>query len=164
MSNSAIAIRMTIVSIIIKMLVFTMHWQHTNYERVYFFANVFILMTGVFFGIRQYKKAATDRTDFLQDIKSGMRIAALYAILMTAFVYAYYEFIDPAYFTQKLEMQLQLAAESDIDLEKAKQMGQFALSPFFQSTVTLIGFMILGSFYASMITFLLRRVKGFANN
>ena len=164
MSNSALAIRMTAISIFLKMLVFTLHWQQTPYERIYFFANVLILMTGIFFGIRHFKKTIETKTEFIQDVKAGMKVAALYAIFMTVFVYIYYKFIDAEYFKLKLEKQLQLAKENNIDLKRAREMGQFALSAFFQSTVTLIGFMFLGSFYASLITFFIRRVKGFANN
>ena len=164
MSNSAIAIRMVALSVFLKMLVYAMHWQHTSYERIYFFANVLILMSGIFFGIRQFKKSMNAKTDFLQDVKAGMKVAALYAIMMTLFVYIYYKFIDTGYFQVKLENQLELARQNDLDVEKAREMGEFALSAFFQSTVTMVGFLMLGSFYASIITFFLRRIKGFANN
>lgn len=159
MSNSAIAIRMTAVSVFLKMLVFTMNWQQTNYEKVYFFANVFILMSGIFFGIRNFKKSEPAKTEFIADFKAGMKVAALYSIFMAAFVFIYYKIIDVEYFINKLEMQLELARENNMNLQNAREMGEFALSAFFQSTVTLVGFLILGSFYSGILAFLMRKLK-----
>lgn len=171
-SNSAIAIRMTAASVFMKMIVYTMNWQQTNYEKVYFFMNVFILMTGIFFGIRNFKKRETVKTNFMEDLKAGMKVAAMYAIFLSLFVFFYYKIIDPNYFAVRLEEQINAARESNlsaeiseqINIEQARQTGEFVLSAFFQSTITLIGFIILGSFYSSLIAFFLRKIKGFGNN
>lgn len=171
-SNSAIAIRMTAASVFMKMIVYTMNWQQTNYEKVYFFMNVFILMTGIFFGIRNFKKMETVKTNFMEDLKAGMKVAAMYAIFLSLFMFFYYKIIDPTYFALRLEEQLNAARESNlsagiseqINIEQVRQTGEFVLSAFFQSTITLIGFIILGSFYSSLIAFFLRKIKGFGNN
>ena len=164
-SNFSIVVWMMVVSVLLKMLVYAGGYQFTNYERFAIFGNIFVLMTGIFLGIRLHKKTIQQKTEFLADFKAGMRVAAMYAIFMSLFVYIYYSFIDSSYFATKLQNQLQLAEESggDIDLNQIKQTGEFVLSPFFQTTITLIGFLLLGTFYASLITFFMRQVRGFGH-
>lgn len=159
-STFSIAVWMMVVSVLLKMITYVNEWQFTDYERVAIFGNVFVLMTGVFLGIRLFKSKAVDITTFFDDFKAGMRTAAMYAILMTAFVYTYYSIIDPTYFDIKLKNQLVIASENEMDLEQVKKTGEFVLSPFFQSTITLIGFLLLGSFYSGIITFLVRKMRG----
>ena len=120
-------------------------------------------MAGIFFGIRLNKMQATEKTSFVLDFKAGMRVASTYAIFMCAFVYLYYAVIDPSYFDSKLAAQLSLAAENGLDVENAKKTGEFVLSPFFQSTITLLGFILLGTFYSSILTFLMRKMSGFGH-
>jgi amino acid transporter len=150
---------MMVVSVFLKMLIYSLDYQFSWYERVAVFGNVFVLMSGVFFGIRLFKRQQSGKTSFLQDLKAGMRITALYALFMTAFVYVYYNWIDASYFAEKLQNQLRLAEENGMDLANVKRTGEFVLSPFFQSTVTLVGFLLLGSFYSAMITFLVRKFR-----
>lgn len=158
-SNFSIVVWMMVISVFLKMLIFSLNYQFSWYERVAVFGNVFVLMSGVFFGIRLFKKQQAEKTSFLQDLKAGMRITALYALLMTAFVYVYYNWIDASYFAEKLQSQLKLAEENGMDLTNVKKTGEFVLSPFFQSTVTLVGFLLLGSFYSAIITFLVRKFR-----
>lgn len=162
-SSFSIVVWMVVVSVLLKMLVYSMGFQFTNYEKIALFGNVFILMAGIFFGIRLNKTLATEKTSFVVDFKAGMRVASTYAIFMCAFVYLYYAVIDPTYFDSKLAAQLTLAEESGLDLENAKQTGEFVLSPFFQSTITLIGFILLGTFYSCILTFLMRKMSGFGH-
>lgn len=156
-TNFSIVVWMMVFSVLLKMLIYFFNLQFTGYERMALFGNVFILMSGVYLGIKLFKKTETNKTVFLQDVKAGMRVASLYALFMTLFVYFYYSKIDPTYFDQRLASQLSLAEENGANLANAKEMGEFVLSPYFQSTITLVGFLILGSFYASIITFLLRK-------
>ena len=105
-STFSIAVWMMVVSVLLKMITYVNEWQFTDYERVAIFGNVFVLMTGVFLGIRLFKRKAVDKTTFFDDFKAGMRTAAMYAILMTAFVYTYYSIIDPTYFDIKLKKSI----------------------------------------------------------
>lgn len=148
---------MMVFSVLLKMLVYFFGLQFTMYDHIVRFGNVFILMSGVFFGIRLFKKQEVEKTIFLQDVKAGMRIAALYAIFMTAFIYSYYAFIDVNYFNLRLDQQMAAFEGSEQEAKKAREMGEFVLSAFSQSTVTLIGFLLLGSFYSAIITFLVRK-------
>ncbi len=136
-----------------------MDWQFTDYEKIYLFGNFFVMMWGIYSGIRLFKKNAKEKTVYLTDLKAGMRIASVYALLMSAFVYLYHSQIDTQYFELKMEERIELTIEQGADIEQAKKSMEMVFTPFFQSTITLIGFLILGSFYASMLAFLVRRIS-----
>lgn len=149
-------------SILLKMSIYFSGSQFSTFGRFGIFGNIFFLLTGIFLGIRLFKKI-NSKTKFIEDFKAGMRIAAYYAIFMALFVYVYYKFIDPGYFSIRLSNQLELAAEQGMNLEQVKKTGEFFLNPFFQTTITLMGFLLLGSFYAAMLSFLMRKMKGFGH-
>jgi hypothetical protein len=154
---------MLAVSMLLKMLVFAGGYQFTGYEKIYFFGNLFVLMIGIFMGIRLFKDQTEGITTFLADAKAGMKVAGMYSVLMSVFVYIYYTHIDAAYFEIKLADQMELMAAKDgvtpLGLEKARETGEFVLSPYFQSTVTLILYLLFGSFYSALITFFVRKVR-----
>ena len=99
----------------------------------------------------------------MADVKAGIKVAGMYAVLMSLFVYLYYSFIDPSYFPLKIEEQMRLLEESGRasgdELVKSRETAQFILAPYFQSTVTLILYLLLGTFYSSIITFFVRKVR-----
>jgi len=149
-------------SILLRLIVFANGWQFTGYENIYFLGNTLILMTGIFFGIRLFKNNQLERTSFLSDLKAGMKVAGIYAILISFFAYCYYSYIDSQYFTIKMQSQLELAEQNGAEAGNLKQMREtmgFVLTPYFQSTVTLILFILLGTFYSSIITFFVRKVR-----
>lgn len=161
-SHFSIVIWMLGISMLMRMLVYAAGLQFTAYENIYFFGNPFIIMVGIFLGIRLFKEQMPEKTSFIADAKAGMKVVGMYAVLMSVFVYVYYSYIDPSYFEIKLGNQVDLLAEngaSQADLKKARETGELILSPYFQSTVTLILFILLGTFYSSIITFFVRKVR-----
>ncbi len=159
----SIAVWMVLISILLKMGVFLTSNQFTEYGQVAVFGNIFFLLTGIFLGIRLHKRVKLSTSSFIDDFKAGMKVAAYYAILMAAFVFIYYSFIDYSYFDLKLAKQIEVATEQEMNIEQVKQTGEFVLSPFFQTTISLIGFILLGSFYSAILTFLMRKVPGFGH-
>ena len=129
-TNFSIVVWMMVFSVLLKMLIYFFKLQFTGYERAAMFGNIFILMTGVYLGIKLFKNTESAKTAFLEDLKAGMRITSLYALFMTAFVYVYYSNIDTTYFQQKLANQLVLAEQNGLDVANIKQTGEFVLSPF----------------------------------
>ena len=162
-THFSIVVWMLVVSIFMKMAIYAGNWQFTGYERVYFFGNLFVIMIGVFLGIRLFKAISIEKTGFMADIKAGIKVAGMYAVLMSLFVYLYYSFIDPSYFPLKIEDQLRLLQESGRatgdELVQSRETAQFILAPYFQSTVTLILYLLLGTFYSSIITFFVRKIR-----
>jgi len=158
-SIPSIIVWMMVISIFLKLLVYTANWQFTDYEKVYLFGNFFVMMWGIYSGIRLFKKNAAETTVYLADLKAGMRIASVYALIMSAFIYIYYSQIDTQYFEQKIQERIELTIKQGEDIEQAKKSMEMVSTPFFQSTLTLIGFLILGSFYSAMLAFLIRRIS-----
>lgn len=162
-THFSIVVWMLVVSIFMKMAIYAGNWQFTGYERIYFFGNMFVIMIGVFLGIRLFKEISAEKTSFMGDIKAGIKVAGMYAVLMSLFVYVYYTFIDPSYFPLKIDDQMALLEESGRatggELAQSRETAQFILAPYFQSTVTMILFLLLGTFYSSLITFFVRKVR-----
>lgn len=158
------AVWFTLFSIIMKMVIFITGQQFTNFDLYLGVGYVFLLMTAIFITIRNHKLKVGATSAFVDDIKAGMKVTALYAIFMSAFLYAYYTLIDPDYFTIMLQQKVaQAEAAGNTNLDQVQNAGEFVLSPYFQSTVTLVIFMIIGVFYSSLITFFVRKMKGFGH-
>ena len=159
----SIALWMVGLSVLLKLLVFFTGSQFDAFGRFAIFGNIFFLLFGIFLGLRLHKQKVLSASTFIDDFKAGMNVAAYYAILMSAFVYLYYTFIDPDYFDIRLAKQLDIAKENGMNLAEVKKTGAFFLSPFFQTTISLLGFLLLGSFYAAILSFLMRKMKGFGH-
>lgn len=152
---------MLAISILFKLMVFLNGLQFETFDKIGRFANIFILMTGVFFAIRLYKVNVKESSSYLDDFKAGMRVASLYAVGMAVFLYFYYEFIDTAYFESRIGMIKSVNSDNpDFDPAKAREMLEFVYSAFFNSTVSLLGYLLLGSFYSALIAFLVRKFSG----
>ncbi len=153
---------MLAISILFKMAVYFNGLQSTSFDKVGRFANIFILMSGVFFAIRLFKSQTKEATKFLDDVKAGMRIASLYAICMAAFLYFYYEYIDPNYFGElSISHQIEGQEADEATRKRIQEGAEFVRSAYFNSTISLVGFLLLGSFYSAIIAFLVRKFSGF---
>lgn len=160
-NKRSILASMLAISFLFKLAVYFNDLQGTSFDKAGKFANIFILMSGVFFAIRLYKSQEKEPTPFLSDFKAGLRIAALYAICMAAFLYGYYELIDPGYFGPLEMPNLDEQGISKEDQIKAREAIEFARSAYFNSTISLLGFLIMGSFYSAIIAYLVRKFSGF---
>jgi len=161
-THFSIVVWMLVVSMSLRMLVFIQNWQFTKWEYFYFFGNPLVMMTGIFVSIRLFKQLSKSKTSFIADVKSGMKVAGMYSVLMALFAYLYYSYIDSDYLISKLNSQIQTAIENgatESNVIKHRENGDFFLSAYFMSTVTLVGFIILGTFYSSLITFFVRKVR-----
>ena len=59
--------------------------------------NLFILIAGVGFAIREYKRRSDDEMDYLQGFGIGMLTSAVSVIPFALFIFAYLNFFDPAF-------------------------------------------------------------------
>ena len=59
--------------------------------------NLFILIAGVGFAMREYKKRGEDEMDYLHGFGIGMLTSAVSVITFALFVFAYLNFFDPAF-------------------------------------------------------------------
>ncbi len=83
------------------------------------------------------------------------------ALVMGVFIYVYYNFIDSAYFTEKIRNTLSLMTENNYTKEQMKEYYLNARLLFFAAdkvaSFTLFGYLLLGCFYAVVSGFVLRK-------
>ena len=143
--------------------------------------NILFLLGSVAIGLFFKKKTENYAdTNFLEDMKVGIKSGMVYVALLFASIYVFYAFIDPSYVEKIKENQrneIESILETDEDLERvrsenenlrglsrediidlqAEQAGRF-VSPIFMATIALLS-MMTGVFFNSLIVvFLFRRV------
>lgn len=141
--------------------------------------NILFLLGSVAVGLFLKKKAENyAEANFLDDIKIAIKSGMVYVIIMFAFIYAFYSWVDPSY-VEKIKSQqraeIEKILEDPEDLEKVRsenenlkglsrediidlqseQANRF-VSPIFMSTIALLS-MMTGVFFNSLIVVVLFR-------
>lgn len=106
---------------------------------------------------------------FLSDVKNGVKLAGVYAVLIAAFVFIYYSYIDSDFFPNMTEKIAQgtIAETPDKDPEEIETGVKSFFTPFNYTTITLIGYFCAGVFYSLLFAALKRvvlRPKGLKHN
>lgn len=73
--------------------------------------NIFLLLSSISVGLYLYKRKETDEGSALKDVKNGMATGVIYAILVSIFIYIYYDKIDPDFNKHQI-------AEQEVLIEK----------------------------------------------
>lgn len=113
------------------------------------------------------------QTFFPSEMKSAMRSISVYAILISIFMFLYYQTIDAGFFERKLDaFRFELEntdynALPDVDnplkvlqlnredfVEREMEKAQSFNNPFAWSTLTLIGIIVVGFVYSLVMVFL----------
>lgn len=157
------AITAGLVSIIFKMIYFIWFYPNDILDNYVRFAYLLVFLLALFFGLRNWK-SNNEGSSLVSDIKSGLKIASIYAIILSAFTYIYYKLINPAYFEERIAKALQLASESGEDLSKVRDTASFIFDAFFHSTITLFGLIAIGFFYTVVLVALFRTKPEFYRN
>lgn len=99
-----------------------------------------------------------DQVEFPKEIAAALRVMAVYAVIMIAFIVVFYAFIDTSYFPEKRADIVRRALESQPDSDPAELTQQaedfFSLRNF--SILMLVGFLISSGFYALFFTIIKR--------
>lgn len=171
-----VAITFAVISLIIKVSVFSMDMQHGSMEKYIWYIYMLMLLFSVFFGVRSNKIMYEGTTSLGQDFRTGARTASIFAILMTIITYLYYSKIDPEFFEikkaeklaglpQKITMALQDGTMSIDDIkEKAKgdiKNSAMIFSPYLHSIATMFGLVFTGLFQSIVFAFLMKKYPGF---
>ena len=157
-------------SIIAKMVYHILLAPDASFDMYTRFFYLLCFLAALFFGLRSWK-LASERTPFTEDVKAGMKIASIYALVIGPFTWVYYKWINPAYFTERINARVEAARTAiesgqvkseDVSLEQVEQTASFIFDPFTHSSLTLFGFLVLGFFYTLIIVMLFRwRPKAF---
>jgi len=101
------------------------------------------------FGIIAYKKLNNNLLSLGEAIKLGLAIAAIAGVISALYSYIHYSYIQPEFIDALREEAVTKMVEQNPSLtneqiEKVSEMTNMFTSPFFLSTMTLIGNLLLG--------------------
>lgn len=162
------AVIFSMLFIITKLVLFNTGLHESNYILVVF-ANILFVLLAMIMGLRMNTKANPSEKNYTELVKISMRSAALYALLVSAFAYLYYTKIDPDFINSRVEERMVLARAADFDqlkkdhpeklegknredfLNDEKSNAELWFSPFFLSTLTLVGLILISLFYSFFI-------------
>lgn len=158
-----IATIMTLVAIVFKLLLINILSDEDQIRMYNVFAHLFIILTGTYFGIRQFKSLKRN-SGVKEDIMAGMRIAGLYAIFITLFIVIYYSFIDQDYFARTIEERMAIAREynethPEYDLENARKGLEFTFNLKIYAAFTTFALLLSGAIYSIILALLVKKLK-----
>lgn len=85
--------------------------------------NILCILLAISVGLYKQKRSETEHGSLLQDIKNGMTAGVPYAILVSVFLYFYYDTIDPAYNQHQIaeaEFQIKKNLDDPASFKKIK--------------------------------------------
>ncbi len=166
-------------------IVFLGYNHNENVHVIAFGVNTLILLIAVAYSIlSEYNRKLQDGkgVSLLHDIKSGLRTVSTYAVMISLFVFSYYNWIDPEYskiraqqhlertqhenFEEQAKLKMEAAPEmyegkSIEDLRDTNEAAiEMVLTPSFKNIIpmTLFSLILLGMVYTFVITGLNRLV------
>jgi hypothetical protein len=151
-------------SIIAKMLYFLFFTGDEDMDMYVRFFYLFCFLAALFLGIRKWK-TIHGTAPFTEDIKAGMKIASIYALVISGFTWLYYGKIDQAYFKSKIEERVTAAKDAlvagdanttNVDLEQIEQTASFIFNASTHASLTLFGLLVIGFFYTVVISLIFR--------
>jgi len=120
--------------------------EGTDFLIVHFFAIVTVV-----FVMDQRLLAANKTTGFAVLMRDGFKGAAVYALVVSAFIWIYYSAVEPHYFTHKVNAMVQKGlAEGQPENVIRPRMERF-FTPFNYTSITFFTMLIAGAFNALLI-------------
>ena len=175
-----------VIYIVFELAIVFLGYSHNENVHVFAFGvNTFTLLVAVAYSVLSefnIQRAKGKGVSLLHDIKSGLRTVSVYAVIISMFIFSYYNWIDPEYpairrqqhlertlnknFEEQAKLKMAAAPEmyegkSIEDLRDENQAGiETYLQPSFKSivSITLFSLILLGMLYTFVITGLNRLV------
>lgn len=142
--------------------------------------NMLMLLAAISIGLYLLKRKETEYTNALADIKNGMTAGVPYALIVSVFLYFYYQQIDPEYnahriaeteyaIQQELDKpeRLKSIKEKNPDFEvlskeeiHKKYMDSFrsSVAPSATFTLSLLGLIVMSAMNSIFVTIIYRKV------
>lgn len=142
-------------SVLAKLVYFFQFSPDEDWDMYVRFFYLLVFLIALMLGVREERSLRT--TTFTDDVKSGMKVTSVYAMVLSLFTWLYYKFINPAYFAERINRVVTAATEAgQEDLENTRNTAEFIFNAFTHSTLTLFGMMVVGFFYTLVLVLLLR--------
>tara|TARA_Y100001934_G_C12027161_1_gene619604 strand:+ start:122 stop:715 length:594 start_codon:yes stop_codon:yes gene_type:complete len=99
-----------------ELLLVIIGWNHHHYAHVASFAfNSLCLLIIVAYSIlTAYNKIKHTSPSLIEDIKNGLKTSSIYAIIISVFIFSYYQWIDPSYPEIKKQQLLELTIQKEM--------------------------------------------------
>lgn len=175
-----------VIYIVFELAIVFLGYSHDENVHVFAFAfNTFALLAAVAFSILSefnIQRAKGTGVSLLHDIKSGLRTVSVYAVMISVFIFTYYNWIDPEYpkiraqqhlertqnetFDKQAKLKMEAAPEmyEGKSIEDLRDTNEAAIDMILQPTfkniipITLFSLILLGMLYTFVITGLNRLV------
>ena len=141
--------------IIVKMSYFLWLYPNDDWDMYVRFSYLLLFLLALFLGLRSFK-SKYPQSDFTIDVKTGMKTTSIFAIIISAFTWIYYKWINPGYFASKIEDVKVAAAQSEEATQNAINTAEFIFNAFTHSAITLFGMMVIGFFYTLILVLIMR--------
>ena len=160
--------------VVIKLICFKFEWLLYDINP-FVFINLFIITAAITISLYQIKRYEEDG-NFLNDIKNGMTAGVPYALIVSIFLFIYYNSINPDFTQSKIdymEHQLNdpdnikslrntnedLSNKSDEEIKRVMMdRTKDMYSPNFTMVITLLGLTIYSALNSIMISIILRKI------
>lgn len=156
--------------IIIKCLLFV-NGTHDKYYNLVILSNIACVLIAVVSGMWWARdKHGKIFSNGLDRMKAGMRSGAVYAIIVSVFVYLYYNNIDKEFVQKKVQERVRLAEKADFTvlqkqnpeklqeknradfIDDERESAELWYSPFMICTLTLVGLMVVAMIYSIVVS------------
>lgn len=169
-------IGLALVFIILKCIYFVTGVHYTHYNLIVL-TNIICVLVAV--GLAMYMARDKDNKLLalgLDRIKAGMRGGAVYAIIVSTFVYFYYNNIDKKFFEDKVKARVELATKvnfpelqkNNLDklansnhadfIDEERKQAELWFSPFMVSTLTLVSLIICAMIYSLVLNIIFKNL------
>lgn len=166
--------------IVLKLLFTQLGWFETDIT-VPGLINNFLLLGAISIGLYlEKKKEGFYNGNALSDVKSAMLAGAPYALIVSAFLYFYYDRINPEFVEHRVEelsdrFYMQMQRDSYVDslklqnpdiaeltneeiLRKNKEEVEKNLNPYSTFIFSLLGLIVMAFTYALLVTLIYRKI------
>ena len=153
-----------LVSIIGKMIYHFFLLDQPDFDMYTHFFYLLCFLAALFIGLRSWKIQHLG-SKFTDDIKSGLKIASIYSLVISGFTWLYYAKLNPEYFANRIAKAIKAAEDAGItldEIENVRDTTSFIFDAFTHSTLTLFGYIAMGFFYTIILVMFFRyRPKAF---
>lgn len=150
------ALGAALLAIIAKMTYFLQFSPDEDWDMYVRFFYLFVFLLALLLGLRQARHDRPQST-FGYDVKAGMKVTSVFALILSAFTWLYYKIINPSYFTGRINDAVTAAKDAgQDDLESVRNTVEFIFNAFTHSTITLFGMMVIGFFYTLVLVLIMR--------
>lgn len=163
-----------------KLLGYQLGWNTPNYISLFIMTNMLGLLVAVSVGLYLQKRKGIEDDNMLTDIKNGMLSGVVYSLIVSGFIYFYYEKIDIEY-NQKLIAESEMNLKTVVDdaeklkelkasneefevmtkeeiIEKQMETPRMLFSGKFTMTFGMLSMLMLSTLYSIVVTVIYRKI------